>query len=176
MIVSITEFNDYTGNQEDNDTLKQSILESAEQVVINYLGYNPDDLTYTEYYSGFDQNYIILNANPVTQINEISIDGTSYDPEEFDVVSSKYLYFKDRSLKFKAGDSNIYIDYNAGDSNFSSLIKLTILRIASLLLQESSGNIGITSKSFDNNSRTFINYTNFNKYLMVLAPYQNLRW
>lgn len=52
------------------------------------------------------------------------------------------------------------------------LILLTIKRIATLLLMEAGENIGITSKSMPDNSRTFINYTSYMKYL---RPIQNYR-
>jgi hypothetical protein len=55
------------------------------------------------------------------------------------------------------------------------IIKLTVLRIAALLQAESDSNIGITSKSFaESGSRTFINYTNFDKYLLPVAGYKLL--
>jgi hypothetical protein len=55
------------------------------------------------------------------------------------------------------------------------IIKLTVLRIAALLQAESDSNIGITSKSFgESGSRTFINYTNFDKYLLPIANYKLL--
>ncbi|MDR0722096.1 MAG: hypothetical protein LBF75_04775 [Treponema sp.] len=55
------------------------------------------------------------------------------------------------------------------------IIKLTVLRIAALLQAESDSNIGITSKSFaESGSRTFMNYTNFDKYLLPIAGYKLL--
>lgn len=51
-------------------------------------------------------------------------------------------------------------------------ILLTIKRIATLLLMEAGENIGITGKSMPDNSRTFINYTSYMKYL---RPIQNFR-
>jgi hypothetical protein len=55
------------------------------------------------------------------------------------------------------------------------IITITALRIASILLSESDSNIGVTSKSFgDSGGRTFINYTNFDKYLLPLSAYRLL--
>ena len=52
-------------------------------------------------------------------------------------------------------------------------IILTILRIAALLESESNQNIGVTSKTFtDSGSRTFTNYTNFNKFLFPISKYR----
>lgn len=58
----------------------------------------------------------------------------------------------------------------------ATIIKLTVMRIASLLQIESDGNIGVTSKSFgDSGSRTFVNTVNFDKYLIQLSPYRKVR-
>ena len=54
------------------------------------------------------------------------------------------------------------------------VVKLSILRVATLMLSESGGNIGLTGKSFDGNSRTFINYSNYRKYLQPLDPLRNI--
>jgi len=52
-------------------------------------------------------------------------------------------------------------------------IKITILRIAALLENESGGNIGITGNSFENGgTRTFVNYTNFGKFLHPISNHR----
>ncbi|MFA6845461.1 MAG: hypothetical protein WCR02_07025 [Sphaerochaetaceae bacterium] len=48
------------------------------------------------------------------------------------------------------------------------VVKLSILRVATLMLSETGGNIGLTGKSFADNSRTFVNYSNYRKYLQPL--------
>jgi hypothetical protein len=53
-----------------------------------------------------------------------------------------------------------------------SVIVVSILRIATLMLSETGGNIGLTGKSFADNSRTFVNYSNYRKYL---APLDSMR-
>ena len=50
---------------------------------------------------------------------------------------------------------------------------MAILRIASLMLSEQGGNIGVTSKSFSDQSRTFVNYSNYNKFLNPLSIYRS---
>ncbi|HRY74500.1 MAG TPA: head-tail connector protein [Candidatus Dojkabacteria bacterium] len=51
------------------------------------------------------------------------------------------------------------------------IIILTIYRIGALLSSESNGNIGITSKSFSDGSRTFIKTTDYEPYLLQIARY-----
>jgi hypothetical protein len=56
-----------------------------------------------------------------------------------------------------------------------NIIKLTGLRIAALLQTEGDNNIGVTGKSFgDSGSRTFVNYTNFDKYLLPISKHRLL--
>ena len=68
-----------------------------------------------------------------------------------------------------AGNALLQDDTNKTPSE----IILTILRIAALLESESNQNIGVTSKSFgDSGSRTFVNYTSFQKYLFPISHYR----
>lgn len=54
------------------------------------------------------------------------------------------------------------------------IVRLTILRIATLMLMEGGENIGVSGKSFADNSRTFISYTNYMKYLSPLQTYRKV--
>ncbi len=107
MIVTITQFNEYTGNFEDSEqvvALKTLFLQSAQELVCEYLRFNPEQ---------------------------------KWQPAQI-----------------------------------PNVVKLTVLRIATLMLMEGGENIGVSSKSFADNSRTFISYTNYSKYL---SPLQTLR-
>jgi hypothetical protein len=67
---------------------------------------------------------------------------------------------------------------DAGQRNEAvpELIKSTILRIATLLNTESDGNIGINGSSFgESGSRTYVSYTNFDKYLYPISKYKIIR-
>ena len=55
-----------------------------------------------------------------------------------------------------------------------SLVSITILRIATLMLMEAVENIGVSGKSFSDNSRSFISYTNYSKYLNPLQTYREV--
>ena len=46
------------------------------------------------------------------------------------------------------------------------------MRIATLMLMEGGENIGVSGKSFSDNSRTFISYTNYMKYLSPLQTFR----
>ncbi len=55
------------------------------------------------------------------------------------------------------------------------IVKLTILRIASLMESESGGNIGVTSKQFgESGTRTFVKTTDYSPYLLQIACYKKV--
>ena len=115
MLVTVAEFNTYTGNMEaDTDivALKTQILMSAQNIVADFLRFDPENHVWDE------------------------------DPTK-----------------------NICPD----------LIKLTVLKIATLQLMETGENIGVTSKSMPDNSRTFINLSDKGSYKTWLRPIQNYR-
>lgn len=109
MLVTITEFDNYTGNFEDSEEtvkLKHTFLSSAQELVGEYLRFNPEE------------------------------------------------------------------EWN--QAQIPQIIKLTVLRIATLMLMEGGENIGVTGKSFADNSRSFISYTNYMKYLSPLQTYRKV--
>lgn len=115
MLVTVAEFNTYTGNMEaDTGTvaLKTQILMSAQNIVADFLRFDPETHVWDE------------------------------DPTK-----------------------NICPD----------LIKLTVLKIATLQLMETGESIGVTSKSMPDNSRTFINLSDKGSYKTWLRPIQNYR-
>ena len=109
MLVTIDQFNEYTGNFEDTQQitdLKTTFLKSSQELVGEYL---------------------------------------RFDPEE----------------RWTSGE-------------VPEIIRLTVMRIATLMLMEGGENIGVSSKSFSDNSRTFISYTNYQKYLSPLQTYREV--
>jgi len=109
MLVSIDEFDNYSGNMEDDEktlSLKTEILMASQELVSEYL---------------------------------------RFDAEQ---------YWENAAVP--------------------SIVRLTILRIATLMLMEAGENIGVSGKSFADNSRTFKSYTNYNKYLNPLQTYRKV--
>jgi len=105
MIVTIENFQEYTGVHPESDTLQIIYLQSAENIVADYLGY--DDLT-------------------------------EFQP------------------------------------TVPGIVKLTIFRIAALLQSEENSNIGITSKSQADGSRTFVKTTDYTPYLKEISRYRHV--
>lgn len=109
MIVTLEQFDEYTGNYENDlktQSLKIALLESAQELVGEYLRFDPE--------TKWEQNAV------------------------------------------------------------PALVKTTILRIATLMLMEAGENIGISGKSFADNSRSFISYTNYSKYLNPLQTFREV--
>lgn len=177
MIVNVEQLNVYSGNMETSSEvvdLKTTILGAAQQTVSDYLGYDIESAERDDFVSGIGQNKLYLYALPVTEVSHVLHCGR-------EIPASAYT-FGDRYLRlnsgvFASGIDNYEVIYTAGwtEATLPEIVKLTVLQIASLMLQETEGNIGITGKSFAENSRTFINYTNFDKWLKKLDPYRVVR-
>lgn len=181
MIVNLDLFNSYTGNYEDNESaiiLKEAFLSSAEDIIKGYLGYDPIEKDYVDILiSGEGSKKLYLPARPITSLSSISINRKLIDIERFN-FSEDFIYYKGYTSTFEKGRDNILLSFKAGWSLsiVPSVIKLSILRIATLMLSETNGNIGLTGKSFSDNSRTFINYSNYRKYLQPLDTIRIIRF
>lgn len=178
MIVTLAQFNTYANNNETSaevDAMKEQMLKSAQEVVSKYLGYNVENEVHDDYICGIGQPTLFLFGFPVTEVLSLSLSGS-------DIPSTDYE-LRGRGLRLKSGVwpegiDNVHAVYNAGWTleTVPETVKMTILQIASLMLAESGGNIGITGKSMPENSRTFINYTNYNKWLEKLDEYKIMRF
>lgn len=170
---TVEDLNKYSGNHdEDLNSLKAIFLDSAESIVIEYLGYDPLSKQYASIISGADKPYVQLRAQPITEITSVKVDGLTLDTADF-ISEKEMLINKNLDICFTSGTNNILVSYTAGyaDEDIPGLIKLTILRIAGLMMTEQGGNIGVTSKSFDQGgSRTFVNTKDYSPYLKILDP------
>lgn len=173
MIVDIAMFNTYSGNHEDAQEailLKETFLASAQEVVTTYLGFSPELRHYEDVsLSGSGSAKLYVGCRNISSIASITVSGISYSPALF-TTCDDHIRFKGPGLTFSKGQDNILLSFTAGWKNeeMPAVIILSILRIATLMQSETDGNIGLTGKSFADNSRTFINYSNYRKYLQPL--------
>jgi hypothetical protein len=177
--VSVEELQKYS-NVYSDDLLQQGYIDSAENIVNNYLGYSPTLHSYTHYLIGNGTHELQLKAKPIHSLILVEIDGEAIPISEFYFTNDEFIYYN----KIFPQDSKIVIEYTAGygvnvDDDIGNgiflpkIINLTVLRIAALLQTESDSNIGVTSKSFaDSGNRTFVNTVNFDKYLIQLSSYK----
>ena len=172
-LVTVDDLNAYSGNFE-TAAYKTTLIEAASDIVVKYLGYNPLQAERTYRTVGWGNDFVILPVPEVSVVASLVVDGETWPPTDYlaivDPVSGR-TRLELTSKTFLRG-AKIVITYTAGYTDIPEQIKLAVLRIASLLMTEANGNIGVTSKSFADMSRTFVNYTNFDKYLKPLARYR----
>lgn len=174
----IQEFCAYANNYEDSkEALEQKrlYLESALQIIEDYLGYPLALDSYDEIHEGIGSNDLYLHNIPIIDVNDILINGRDITEaygihwEDIDILGDHiHLSSYGKRAKFKECDE-IRVSYTSGYRCLPPIVKQTLFRIASLLMTESNGNIGLTSKSYGDNTRSFLNYTNFSKYLSPLS-------
>ena len=166
MIVTKEELEGFTGVQfESGNNIADLFIGAAQNIVENYLGYEIESKEYTKHFALHTSNIIKCGVKNITSVAEITIDGTPV--EDYYINDDKII------LRQPVISDNIIVKFTAGfGTDLPQIIKLTVLRISALLQTESNNNIGISGKSFIDGSRTFINYTNFDKYLIACAKYK----
>ena len=174
MLITVEDLQKFTSVIPDDEYDLQDIyVGSAIDAVVNYLGYNPESAEYTKHFDGDGTGILYLPHMHVTEVTSVSIDDTVID--NFIVDDNKIVL---RNGIFTKGYSNIEVSYSAGwnDTNMPYSIKHAALRIAGLMQQEGQNNIGLTGKTIPNEgSRTFYNFTSYNKYLLPISAYKLVR-
>jgi len=173
MIASIAMFDTYSGNYEDSGEavlLKGAFLASAESIVASYLGFDPTEKEYRDVVaSGAGSRRLYLPSRNITSVEALTVGTAAVDPSLV-AACDDHIRFLDHATKFPLGEDNIKVSYTAGWTlqEMPAVIVVSIMRIATLMLSETGGNIGVSGKSFADNSRTFVNYSNYRKYLQPL--------
>ena len=181
MIVSVQAFDSYSGDHEDSPqavALKELFLSSAEGIVEEYLRFSPLlSPRRGVVLSGDGTRRLMLPFRPVRSLEELSMDDRKLEPSLFRIDDDRIVPV-DAGMSFTKGVDNIVLSCTAGweAEEVPAPIVVAILRIATLMLSETDGNIGLTGKSFADNSRTFVNYSNYRKYLEPVAGYRVMRF
>lgn len=177
-------FQTYTLDYEDSPEvidLKKRYLESAKQVVEEYLGFSLDLHEVEEEHIFVGSYEIPLKETPVQNVFNVMLEDGSYLPAPYYTLRGDRIKIhldKKSELPhdyFVCRGDRILIEYSAGYNKLPDIIVQTILRIAALFKTEASGNIGITSKSYSDGSRSFVQFTNFDKFLSPLYPLRTTR-
>ena len=166
MVVTKEELEGFTGVQfESGNNIADLFIGAAQNIVENYLGYEIESKEYVKHFALHSSNVIKVGVKNITAVKEITIDGVPV--EDYYIDDSKII------LKQPVISDNIIVTFTAGfAADLPQIIKLTVLRIAALLQTESNNNIGISGKSFIDGSRTFTNFTNFDRYLIACSKYK----
>ena len=175
MIADVSLFNAYSNNYEDAEDavlLKTEFLKAAESIVTDYLGFSPEEKEYRDVLlDGTDKGILYLPARNITKLSALLFDGEEKDVSDI-IIAYDRIEYRTGDVFRRLGKKYISVSFIAGwdEDSMPSTIRLAVLRIATLMLQETGGNIGLTGKSFADNSRTFVSYSNYRKYLEPLAP------
>lgn len=166
MIVTKEELQEYTGTEfEEGNNMAELFVSSAQNIVESYLGFEIERKEYTKHFALHTSNVIKAGVKNITAVESITIDNILV--EDFYTDDDKII------LKQPVISDNIIVKFTAGFSeDLPAIIKLTVLRIAAILQTESNNNIGISGKSFLDGSRTFVNFTNFDRYLIACSKYK----
>ena len=166
MVVTKEELLGYSGVEfESGNNIAELFIGSAQNIVENYLGYEIESKEYIKHFSLHSSNVIKVGVKNITAVKEITIDGAL--SEDYYIEDDKII------LSQPVISDNIIVKFTAGfGEDLPQIIKLTVLRIAALLQTESNNNIGISGKSFMDGSRTFVSYTNYDKYLISCSKYK----
>lgn len=175
-LVTVEQFKAYAKKPDSDSTgeeLYQTYIDAAEAMVKDFLSFDFVTQTYTAVYFGDGKPYLQLRAKPVTEITSISVNGATWSSTDF--IADGETIVNKNGVPFPVG-AVVAVVFKAGFAAVPATILLTILRITALLSMEGGENIGVSSTSFDGGStRSFVNYTSFDKYLAVLEPYR-VRW
>lgn len=167
-IATIAEFKAY-GKKADEpagENNYQMFLDSASAIVVDYLGYEPAFATRADSLFGDGKIYLHFPA-PIISMTSITVDGVSKTISDF-LIDFNTITEKNGN-PFGVG-SLVVVVYTGGWLVIPAQVKHTELQIASLMAMEMGENIGTTGSTMDGgNSRTFISYTKFDKYLAKLA-------
>ena len=166
MIVTKEELQGFTGVEfEEGNNIADLFIGAAQNIVENYLGYEIESKEYTKHFALHTSNIIKVGVKNITNVSALSVDGIPI--EDYYIDDDKII------LKQPVISDNVIITFTAGfGEDLPQIIKLTVLRIAALLQTESNNNIGISGKSFMDGSRTFTNFTNFDRYLVACSKYK----
>jgi hypothetical protein len=175
-LVTVAQFKAYAKKLEGDaavEALYQTYIDAAEDVVSTYIGFSPASAAYTHTLYGDGFPYLNLKSKPITVLSSVSVNGVAQTVADFTIdgetIVNKY------GNAFPVG-SVIVATYTAGYATVPASIINAVLQIASLKSMEAGENIGVSSASFDGgNTRSFISYTNYDKYLQAIDNYRLLK-
>lgn len=173
MEVTLAEFNAYINDYNDTaaqQALKIDMLNSAQSLVEDYLGYTLGEAAAEETYTWLNKcSHSVMLPKPC-EITTLKINGdsvTSYLEHGRFYVRDKDNYYRD----YRNALIEIKGYWNLQPT--PDVVKMVILKIASLLAMETNKRIGVTGVQLpDGNGHQYVSYTNYKKHLLALNPYR----
>lgn len=176
-IITADELTAYSGMVFDTGaTLPTMAINHADDIIKNYLGYDPLTTAYTgRRYSGNGKNVLKLDAYPVTEITAVEIDDITYDADDFSVIDNdKWRIWSEYNV-FSTGYNNVKLSFTAGyaEASLPTVFKTSALQIATLFLSGKDGAIAVRGRVLSNGQTEFVS-RNYNPFLEQLAKYRNI--
>ena len=113
MYVDLKTFQKYSNVYSGDANLQKSYIESAENIVENYLGYRLVKKQYEFITNGTGTNELQLRAKPILKIVSVIINGAEFEADNF-FSENEFIYNKNGI--FPLGFRNITVNYIAGFS------------------------------------------------------------
>lgn len=174
-IITTDELNTYLNDYNDDYdiiALKQAIINAAQSVIENYLGYeivtgevDEETITFIN-----KVEHCILLPKYANYISELKTNGSVIT----NIVRFGFFYYKDAD--------NLYINYKNCEitakgifafTTIPDVIKISCLKIASLMYMETNKRIGVSGVQLpDGLGHQYISYNNYDKHLFVLNSYR----
>lgn len=173
MEVTLAELNAYLNDYNDSEDIqaqKIGMLKSAQSIVEKNLGYTLGEASEEETYTWVNKcSFGIMLPKPV-EITTLKINGDTIT----DYLCHGIWYVKDKD--------NMYRDYKNAEIAITGywnlqptpdIVKLVMLKIASLMFMETQKRIGVSGVQLpDGMGHQYISYTNYDKHLLALTPYR----
>lgn len=173
MEVLLSEFNAYLNDYNDTaeiQALKTEMIKSAQSLVEKHLGYTLGEAATEETYTWVNKTSFAIMLPKPCEITTIKINGDTVT----NYLTHGLWYIKDKD--------NLYRDYQNAEIAITGywnlqptpdIVKIVILKIASLMYMETNKRIGVSGVQLpDGMGHQYISYTNYNKHLQALNPYR----
>jgi len=174
-IITADELTAYNGMVFDTGaTLPTMALNHADDIISNYIGYNPVSSDYTDRrFSGNGKNVLKLDAYPVTAVNAVEINDIEYDETNFSVIDNDKWRILSEYTLFSTGYNNVKISFTAGWAELSlpTVFKTVALQIATLFLSGKDGAIAVRGRVLPNGQTEFVS-RNYTPFLELLSKYR----
>lgn len=146
-IASLSQLKGYIGvNDSSRDTELQLFLDAAEEDVIGYLGYDPQEQTYTdEHHYGTGEAWLYTKARPIQSVSSFTVNDSAWDVSE---LVLRDTWIDTRGYVIPEG-WDVEVTYVAGYATIPSRIQLATLKIAALadMQHGRTGSLGVDNRT-----------------------------
>ncbi len=173
MYITAEDVEDFIGKYPEDSKLPEQYAKAAEEMVAEFLGYNPEQKEYTTIRYGDDGSLFELEAFPLVELKSVKINDMDFDVSKFRIRSKNYLESNfGRGVFYE--DCLYEIVYTAGylPEEIPAKIRTVALQLASLMWESAGGNLAVSSTSFaETGSRQFNNFT-ADRFLKEIEPFK----